>query len=40
MTALGARKAILMNMQMMNSRSRIEFRVCPAAACSVIAASS
>ena len=25
MTALGARKAILMNMQMMNSRSRIEF---------------
>ena len=27
MTALGARKAILMNMQMMNSRSRIEFRM-------------
>ena len=27
MTALGARKAILMNMQMMNSRFRIEFRM-------------
>ena len=27
MTALGARKAILVNMQMMNSRSRIEFRM-------------
>ena len=27
MTALGARKAILMNMQMMNSRSRLEFRM-------------
>ena len=27
MTALGARKAILMNMQMMNGRSRIEFRM-------------
>ena len=27
MTALGARKAILMNMQMMNNRSRLEFRM-------------
>jgi len=27
MTALGARKAILMNMQMMNDRSRLEFRM-------------
>ena len=27
MTALGARKGILMNMQMMNSRSRLEFRM-------------
>lgn len=27
MTALGARKAILQNMQMMNSRSRLEFRM-------------
>ena len=27
MTALGARKAILMNMQMMNSRTRLEFRM-------------
>ena len=27
MTALGARKAILMNMQMMNSRSRIRFQM-------------
>ena len=27
MTALGTRKAILMNMQMMNNRSRLEFRM-------------
>ncbi len=39
MTALGARKAILKKMQMMNSRSRMEFR-CPAAACSATATSS
>ena len=27
MTALGARKAVLMNMQMLGSRSRLEFRM-------------